>query len=119
MVLRESKKPYPRIIFIYRYFSLNSVYTINTLESCTYSLGPALCLQSSYRATCCSRPGPEVIEKISCSTQLSMEFFLLINVQKMPTFVGILTCLSGKNSTLYISGPINSEFLDIFILMSI
>ena len=34
-------------------------------------------------------PGPEVIKKISCSTQLSMKFFLLINI-KMPTDVGIL-----------------------------
>ena len=30
----------------------------------------------------------------SCSTQLSMKFFLLIHV-KMPTIVGILTCMSG------------------------
>ena len=37
---------------------------------------------------------PEVI-KTSCSTQLSMKFFLLINV-KMPTMVGILTFMSGK-----------------------
>ena len=37
----------------------------------------------------------EVIKLFSCSTQLSMEFFLLINV-KMPTNVGILTFMSGK-----------------------
>ena len=37
-------------------------------------------------------PSPEVIKK-SCSTQLSMKFFLLINV-KMPTIVGILTFMS-------------------------
>ena len=48
------------------------------------------------------RPGPEVIKLFSCSTQLSMEFFLLINV-KMPTIVGILTFMSGKNSILGLS----------------
>ena len=40
-------------------------------------------------------PGPEVIELFSCSTQLSMKIFLLINV-KMPTVVGILIFMSGK-----------------------
>ena len=48
--------------------------------------------------------GPEVIKLFSCSTQLSMKFFLLINV-KMPTIVGILTFLSGKNSSLGIFEP--------------
>ena len=38
-------------------------------------------------------PGPEVIKLFSCSTQLSMKFFLLIIV-KMPTVVGILTFMS-------------------------
>ena len=33
-------------------------------------------------------PDPEVIKLFSCSTQLSIKFFLLINV-KMPTIVGI------------------------------
>ena len=32
--------------------------------------------------------GPEVIKEISCSTQLHIKFFLLINV-KMPTIVGM------------------------------
>ena len=49
-------------------------------------------------------PGPEVIKLFSCSTQLSIKFFLLINV-KMPTIVGILTFMSGKNSILDISEP--------------
>ena len=39
--------------------------------------------------------GPEVIKKISCSAQLSLKFFLFINV-KMPTFVGISTFMSRK-----------------------
>ena len=49
-------------------------------------------------------PGPEVIKLYSCSTQLSMKFFLLINV-KMPTNVGILTFINGKNSILGLSEP--------------
>ena len=44
----------------------------------------------------------------SCSTQLSMKFFLLINV-KMPTFVGIVTFMSWKNSILGLSEPKNSR----------
>ena len=51
-----------------------------------------------------TRPGPEVIKLFSCSTQLSMKFFLLINV-KMPTIVGILTFMSRKNSILHLSEP--------------
>ena len=39
--------------------------------------------------------GPEAIKLFSCSTQLSMKIFLLINV-KMPTMVGILTFMSGE-----------------------
>ena len=43
-------------------------------------------------------PGPEVIKLFSCSTQLSINFFLLINVKML--IVGILTFMSGKNSIL-------------------
>ena len=43
------------------------------------------------------QPGPEAIKLCSCSTQLSMEFILLINV-KMPTIVGILTFISMINT---------------------
>ena len=40
---------------------------------------------------------PQGYKKIACSTQLSMNFFLLINV-KMPTIVGTLTfCVEEKN----------------------
>ena len=52
--------------------------------------------------------GPEVIKLFSCSTQLSMKFFLLINVE-MPTIVGILTFMSGKNSILGLSEPKKAE----------
>ena len=45
------------------------------------------------------RPGPEVIKLFSCSIELSMKFFQLINV-KMPTIVGILTYMNRKNSIL-------------------
>ena len=47
-------------------------------------------------------PGPEVIKLFSCSTQLSMNFFMLINV-KMPTIVAILAFMSRKNSILGLS----------------
>ena len=46
---------------------------------------------------------PEFI-KLLCSTQLSIEFFLLINV-KMPTIVGILTFMSRKNSIIGLLEP--------------
>ena len=49
-------------------------------------------------------PGPEVIKLFSCSTQLSIKFFLLINV-KMPTIVGILTFMSRKNTILGLHEP--------------
>ena len=42
-------------------------------------------------------PGPEVIKLFPCSTQLSMNFILLIDI-KMPTIVGILTFISRINT---------------------
>ena len=51
-----------------------------------------------------NRSGPEVIKLFSCSIQLSMKFFLLINV-KMPTIVGILTFMSRKNNIPSLSEP--------------
>ena len=53
-------------------------------------------------------PGPEIIKRFSCSTQLSMKFFRLINV-KMPTIVGILTFMSRKNSIPGLSEPKRSQ----------
>ena len=61
---------------------------------------------------------PEVIKLFSYSTQLCMKFFLLINV-KMPTIVGILTFMSGKNSILCLSEPKISRVSWYFMLMSI
>ena len=48
--------------------------------------------------------GPEVIKLFSCSTQLSMKFSPFIYV-KMPTIVGILTYMSGKNNILGLTEP--------------
>ena len=56
--------------------------------------------------------------KNSCSTQVTITFFLLINV-KMSSIVGILTFINRQNSILRLSEPENAEFLDIVILMSI
>ena len=63
-----------------------------------------------------SRPEPEDIELFSCSTQLSMEFFLLINV-KMPTTVGILTFMDRKNSILGLSEHNKMLIFMIFIYL--
>ena len=52
--------------------------------------------------------GPEVIKLFTCSTQLSMKFFPLLNV-KMPTIVGILTCISWKNNILGLTAPEKSR----------
>ena len=49
---------------------------------------------------------------------MSMKFFLLINI-KMPTTVGILTFMSGKNSILGLSELKKAKFFYIFILMCI
>ena len=70
-------------------------------------------LETFYKAS-----GPEVIKLFSCSTHLSMIFFLHINV-KMPTIVGILTFMNMKNSIISLPEPKNAEFPVIFILMSI
>ena len=54
------------------------------------------------------RTWPRVIKLFSCSTQMNMKFFWPINV-KMPTIVGILTVMSGKNSILALSEPKKSR----------
>ena len=55
-----------------------------------------------------SKSGPEIVKLFPCSTQLSMKFFLLINV-KMPTIVGILTFMSRKNSIISLFEPKRSQ----------
>ena len=63
-------------------------------------------------------PGPEVIKLFSCSTQLSTNFILLINV-KMPTIVGILTFISMINTTsVRLTAIKNSLFVAILVFMS-
>ena len=52
-----------------------------------------LCFVHTEMCSCANYPGLKVIQLFSCSVQLSMKFFLLINV-KMPTVVGILTFMS-------------------------
>ena len=59
-------------------------------------------------------PGPEVIKMFSCSTQLSIKIFLLINV-KMPTVVGILTFMSRESSILGLSEP--EKKLNFFVFL--
>ena len=51
----------------------------------------------------------------SCSTQLSMTFFLLINV-KMLTIVGILISMSRKKNIAFLANlSLNKLILDFFI----
>ena len=59
-------------------------------------------------------PGLEVIKLFSCSNQLSMDFFLLINV-KMPIIFGVLTFISGKHSIL---GFLRDCFTHLFFIIS-
>ena len=59
--------------------------------------------------------GLKVIKKNSCSAQVSMKFFLLINVI-MSTIGCILTFISRKNSIVGLSQPEKAEFLDILYL---
>ena len=68
------------------------------------------CLVDSTTVSLNIEPGPEVIKLFSCSTQLSMKIFLLINV-KMPTIVGILTFMSRKNSILGLSESLKKSLI--------
>ena len=56
------------------------------------------------------RLDPDIIKLFSHSTQLSMKFFLLINV-KMQTIVGILTFTSMQNSISGLFDPKKADFL--------
>ena len=60
--------------------------------------------------------GTKVIKLFPCSTQLSMKFFLVINV-KMPTIVGILTFMSRKNSIIDVSEPEKKQNFLIFLYL--
>ena len=92
-----------RILIVYTY--IQSVFSLFKFLWSTF-IAERLCISASktvflYIDTI---PGPEVIKLFPCSTQLSMKFFLLINV-KMPTIVVILTFMSRKNSNLCLSEP--------------
>ena len=65
------------LVFFFYFSKVNKV--IHSLSLLTFILGP-----NGY--------------KISCSTQLSMKFIMLINVE-MPTIVGISTYISRINTT--------------------
>ena len=52
-------------------------------------------------------PRPRGYKTFSCSNQMSMNFFLLINVER-PTIVGISTFMSLKNSILGLHEPAKS-----------
>ena len=76
-------------------------------------LEPSSCLQTAFKSNLNvtqavhfpeARPTVYKKKKILCLIQLSMKFFLLINV-KMPTIVGISTFMSRKNSNLDLSKP--------------
>ena len=71
-------------------------YLLSESETCAVLSNASFCMPV--------KPGPEAIKLFSCSTQLSMKFPPLINV-KMPTIVGILTCMSGKNNILGLTEP--------------
>ena len=62
-------------------------------------------------------PGCKVRKLFPCSTQLSTQFLLLINV-KMPTTVGILTFISMINTTSERILKKTSSFVGILVYMS-
>ena len=65
-------------------------------------------LLNSHHSLDKSDPGPEVTKLFPCSTRMKMKIFQLINV-KMPTIVGILTFMCGKNSIFCLSEPEKSR----------
>ena len=82
---------------------------------------PSLWETARYRLKYCPKGplNPKQPTNQPCSTQLSMKFFLLINVE-MPTIVGISTFMSRKNNILGLSEPEKCLlFCYFFILMSI
>ena len=69
-----------------------------------------------YETVNLKQTSPEVIKFFSCSTQLSMKSFLLINV-KMLTIVGILTFMSGKHNILGLCEPKKKTNFLIFLYL--
>ena len=85
-----------------KFMTIRALYLLLPLNAA--SSAAEFSFTSRTMSTLSSKPGPEVIKLFSCSTQLSMKFPPLINV-KMPTIVGILTCMSGKNNILGLTEP--------------
>ena len=61
--------------------------------------------------------GPKVIKLLTCSTQLSTKFILLIDV-KMPTIVGVLTFMSMMMPHLRDLKQATSSLFDVLAFMS-
>ena len=80
---------------IAKYYDRNYFYSLRHRVKSIYS---------SRSSCCCKRIRPRGYKTFFMLTQLSIKFFLLIHV-KMPTIVGILTCMSGKNNILGLSEP--------------
>ena len=72
-------------------------------------------IMTFYTKTQDSGSSSEVINIFSYSTQLSTKFILLINVNKMPTIVGILTFIGMINTT---SETLKATLLVFLILVS-
>ena len=68
-------------------------------------------------ASVLSQSRPRGYKFFSCLTQLSMDFFLRINI-KMPTTVGMLIFMSTKNSILGLSESKNAEFMGFFFILT-
>ena len=62
------------------------------IEIISYSISMSYMAVLEFKLT---KPGPEVINIFSCSTQLSMKISLLINM-KMPTIIGIFIFISRE-----------------------
>ena len=90
-----------KLYFILPHIFLHSIYTPENVAIQFYHeilLTQITVIAKGLGKSLLPLPGPEVIKLFSCSTQLSTEFILLINV-KMPTIFGILTFISMINTT--------------------
>ena len=97
-------KSFNSVLYMYLYFQEGKTALHLAAEEGHLETVDVLCdFNASPNSETIVSRGPEVV-KMSCSTQLTMNFFLLINI-KMPTIVGILTFVSWKNSNLGLSEP--------------
>ena len=68
-------------------------------------------------STCQDSKSPGVIKLFPCSTQLSTNFILLINV-KIPTIVGIFTCISMINTFILFINVVMPTIVGILTFIS-